>query len=386
MPQSFDIAAFRARFPSLGHLVYLNSGSYGLLADSVDAAFQTYLDRRRAVGADWDGWVGELEAVRGAVAALLAVDADEIAITGSASAGLNAVASALRFDDGRDTILVSNADFPTGAQIWHAQEAAGARVVHVPERGPEPIPVEAFERLIDERTAIVALSQVCYRHGARLSDDDIRAIADIAHARGALVLLDTYQIVGTAVIHPRALGVDIAVGGMLKYLLGTSGIGFLYVAREWIERLQPRTSGWFAQDDIGAMDIFGNRPSASARRFEAGTPPVPSLAPARAGIEEIVRVGLEAIEAQVRHVTRHAMDRLDAAGIAFSNPRDDAHRGPLISIPSRDEAALVRALMERSIVTSSRDGHVRAGFHAYNHEGDAETFVAALSDLRDLLA
>jgi selenocysteine lyase/cysteine desulfurase len=385
MVSQFDSAAFRARFPSTGHLTYLNSGSYGLLANEVKAAFQQYLDTRLLSGADWGGWVGLLEQVRAALAGLLGAHADEIAITASASSSFNAVASTLEMRDGRDTIVVTDADFPTGAQIWHAQERAGWRVLHVPEAADGAIPIDAFDRAIDERTALVALSHLCYRHGRRMADDDIRAVAAIAHARGAHVLIDSYQIVGTLPIDPHALDVDFMIGGMLKYLVGTAGIGFLWVRPSLVETLHPRASGWFAQADVSGMDIHRNRPSPTARRFEAGTPPVPSLAPALAGIELIAAAGLPAIGDRIRQVTRYAMDRLDAAAIGFDNPREDKRRGPLIAIPAPDAPRLVDALLERQIVTTSRDGRIRAGFHAYNDEADVDRFVEVLATLRDLL-
>jgi selenocysteine lyase/cysteine desulfurase len=380
-----DIDALRSRFPSLPSLVYLSSGSYGLLADTVSAAFSSYLETRVRHGADWAGWVGVLEAVRARMATLLTVDSDEIAITGSASAGLNALAGAMDFSGKRNRVLVSNFEFPTSAQIWHAQERVGAEVVHVPELEEGVIPVEHFTRLIDERTAVVALSQLCYRHGGRIPDDDIRAIAKVAHDNGAIVVLDTYQIVGTVPIDPRALDVDVCVGGMLKYLLGTAGIGFMYIRSSLIESILPRATGWFAQADPQAMNIFANDPSPSARRFEGGTPPVPSCIASVAGLDIILGIGLQAIGDHIRHITRHAMTGLTEAGISFANPDSDDRRGPLLSIPARDENALVAALAARGIITSSRDGRLRAGFHFYNNEGDADAFVAALSDHRDLL-
>ncbi len=386
MDASFDVHAFRSRFKSLPSLVYLNSGSYGLLSDAVARAFEDYLQTRIARGADWGGWVASLETTRRLMAQILQVDADEVAITGSASAGLNAIASALDFRRPRNKLVVSNFDFPTSAQIWHAQEPSGAEVVHVPESDDGILPLEYFERVIDENTALVVLSQVCYRHGGRVPDEDIRAIARMAHDKGALVLLDTYQIIGSEPINPRALDVDIAAGGMLKYLLGTAGIGFLYVRGSLIQQLHPRASGWFAQADTNAMDIFANDPSLTARRFEAGTPSVASCGAAAAGLQLILDTGLDAIGRQVRSVTRYALDRLQDANIRVGNPVSDDRRGPLISIPSRDQNALVAALAEQNIVTSSRDGRLRAGFHAYNHEPDVDVFITALIDHRALLA
>jgi len=90
----------------------------------------------------------------------------------------------------------------------------------------------------------------------------------LARAKGAKVLLDCYQSVGSLDINVKALDVDFAAGGMLKYLLGTAGLGFMYVRDACVKSLLPTNSGWFAQSDIGAMDITANRPAPSARRFE----------------------------------------------------------------------------------------------------------------------
>ncbi|WP_380871800.1 putative aminotransferase YcbU [Sphingomonas sp. DBB INV C78] len=381
-----DLAAVRARFASLPRLAYFSSGSYGLLSDSVRASFETYLTDRVENGAYWGGWVDRLEQVRSQVASLFGVDTDEIAITASASAGLNAIASAFDFAGPRNKVVASNFEFPTSGQIWHAQSPVGAQVVHIAEKEDGTIPLQPFLDAIDDRTAVVALSHVCYRHGGKIPDYDIRAIAAAAHRHGAIVILDCYQVAGSERIDPRALDVDVCVGGMLKYLLGTGGIGYLYVRRELVDRLTPRASGWFAQADPNAMDIFANVPSPSARRFEAGTPPVPNLYAAGAGLDLILGIGLDAIGAHVRTITRLAIDRFAAEGISLATPLDDARRGPLLAIRSKDEVALVERLAEQQVMTSSRDGKVRAGFHFYNDEADVERLVRALTDNRALLA
>lgn len=379
MPASPDFEKFRAKFPTTGSKAYLNSGSYGLLADSVRAAMERYLSDRTERGADWGAWVGLEEEVRRQMATLLGAQTEEIAVTASASAGINAVASSIDFSKRRKAV-VSNYEFPTSAQIWHAQEKRGAEVVHVSEAGDRTIPLSHFESAIDEDTAIVALSHVCYRHGGKLSADDIRAIAKVAHERGALVILDCFQSVGTESIDPGALGVDFCVGGMLKYLLGTAGIGFLWVRNALAEKLVPTTSGWFAQADTHAMDIFANDPGPGARRFQAGTPPVPSLYMAQAGLGLIIGLGLDAIETRVRSLTRLALDRLADEKIAVATPDDDARRGPMVAVRARDDNALVARLIDQGIITSCRDGNVRAGFHAYNNEADIDRFIKALCE------
>jgi selenocysteine lyase/cysteine desulfurase len=248
-------------------------------------------------------------------------------------------------------------------------------VVHVPRAPDGYIPLEHFEKLIDEDTLLVAVTHVCFRNGAKL---DIPGIVRLAHAKGAKVLLDCYQAVGGITVNVKKLDVDFAVGGMLKYLLGTAGIGFLYVRDRLIRELTPTNSGWFAQEQITAMDITANRPSPTARRFEAGTPPVVNCYATEAGLKIIQEVGTDAIEARVRQLTARCLDAL--AGIAWEavTPRQDARRGPMVAVAARDPARLFAKLMDQDIVTSFRDSNIRATIHFYNSEDDIDTFVAAL--------
>lgn len=379
MDMTTDFAALRSRFPLLAHKTYLNSGSYCALADSVEAAFQNYLNDRLAVGANWDVWVMKNEAVRAGVARLLHAQPDEIAVTASVSAGINALASAMDFSGQRNKVVISDFEFPTNAQIWHAQELRGAEIVHVGRNADGYIPVDRFEQAIDERTALVAITHVCFRNGAKL---DVGKIAELAHARGARILVDCYQAVGSFEIDVKELDLDFAAGGMLKYMLGTAGIGFLYVREELVRQLTPTNTGWFAQENITAMDISANRPSPTARRFEAGTPPVVNCYAAEAGLKILLEVGIGAIGERTCQLTGLCMDRLEAIGWPSVTPRADDRRGATVALPSRDAAGLAKALMDRDIVTSYRDDNVRASFHFYNNEADVDALIAALVDLR----
>jgi len=378
-----DFKALRREFPLLQHMTYLNSCSYCALANDVKAAFDNYLLDRLQVGANWDVWVTKNEAVRALMAQLLHATPDEIAVTASASAGLNALATALQFSGERNKVVISDFEFPTNAQIWHAQEQRGARVVHVKRNADGYIPPEAFVEHIDEQTKLVAITHVCFRNGARL---DIGAVAKLARAKGALVLLDCYQSVGSVDIDVKALDVDFAVGGMLKYLLGTAGIGFLYVRDSLVRSLHPTHTGWFAQENIFAMAIDANRPSPTARRFEAGTPPVVSCYASEAGLKIMLDVGMPAIERRIRELTRSCMEKLRDIGWASVTPSQDERRGAMICVPSKASGALAQELMRRNIVASHRDDNLRVCFHFYNNDEDVDVLVAALRELREQFA
>jgi len=376
-----DWARIRAQFPVLEEKTYLNSCAYGALATNVMQALRRYVDDRLEKGTDWNYWVERNESVRAAVAQFLGAKQDEIAVTASASAGINSIASALDFSQARNKVVISDLEFPTNAQIWYAQEQRGAKVTRVAEEDGY-IPVERFESAIDENTLIVALTQVCFRNGARL---DMQSIAEIARRKGALLLVDGYQGLGTIDFSVKDYQPDFVVGGMVKYLLGTAGIGFLYVRKALIQSLLPTVTGWFAQSDIFAMNTSSYDPAPNARRFEMGTPPVPNCYAAEAGLNILARIGMPAIEARIAELTEAIIREAQAAGYSLAVPTERGKHGALITIRTHDEVALITALEDQGIVTSGRFNNLRIAPHFYNDFDDIDTLFRALHKHRHLL-
>jgi selenocysteine lyase/cysteine desulfurase len=376
--------AIRGEFPIFAHTTYVNSCSQGALSHRVRAAYEEYLEGWDENGAEWEHWVERAEAARAAFARLLHATPDEVAVTTSVTQGVSAIVSALPFErGGRTKIVISEHEFPTVGQIAHAQELRGAEVVHVTPEADGSIPVERFAAAIDERTALVCCTTLSYRTGHR---HDVAGIAAVARERGALVLADSYQAVGAIDVDAVALGVDFVTGGTVKYLLASAGLGFLYVRGGLLPELVPTQTGWFADEDIFQMDISDYSPHATARRFDAGTPPVPNIYGGVAGMSIVEEAGLQAIEAHVSGLATRLIDGLDELGASVVTPRDPARRGPLVCVRSTDVDALVRELAAERIVTSSRDGNLRIALHLYNVEEDVDTILAALARCPHLLA
>jgi selenocysteine lyase/cysteine desulfurase len=371
----------RSRFPIFERLVYINSCSQGALSDAVRQSYEDYLRDWDDRGAPWEYWVERTEAARGAFAGLVGAAPDEVAVTTSLSAGVSALASGLRFAR-RSTVVTTDLEFPTIGQIWHAQEARGARVVHVPAAESGLVPLDRFERAIDDDTLLVSLTHVCYRTGAML---DVEPVVRLAHERGALVLLDAYQSVGSLPIDVRELDVDFLAAGVLKYLLGSAGLGFLYARRDVVERVWPTATGWFADRDVFEMDISDYSPAADARRFQSGTPPIPAIYAGIAGIELMQEIGIEDTRAHVNDLNHRLIEGVDALRARLATPRKPRRRGALVCIASNDVQALVAAMRREGIVVSERDGNVRISAHAYNSVEDVDAVLAALQRNRRLL-
>jgi selenocysteine lyase/cysteine desulfurase len=286
---------------------------------------------------------------------------------------VSALASAVRFDE-RPKVVISDYEFPTIGQIWHAQQLRGAEV-HVVD--PERV-VEA----IDERTAIVSVTAVCYRNGSRLP---VEEIARVAHERGALCLLDAYQAAGSIPLDVTSLGVDAFATGVLKYLLGSAGLAFLWTRPGLATELTPTETGWFADRDIFEMAHTRYAPAPNARRFQSGTPPVPAIYAGIAGMELMREIGVAETREHVTALNDRLIAGVDELGGVVVTPREPEHRGALVCIRSTDAPSLVRALGEEGVVTSERDSNLRVSPHAYNNEDDIDAVLAALGKYRHLL-
>jgi selenocysteine lyase/cysteine desulfurase len=363
----------RARFPIFETKTYVNSCSQGALSDSVRAAYLDYLDGWDERGAPWDFWVERTETARATFARLVSAEPDDVAVTTSLSAGVSALASAIDFTE-RPKVVITDYEFPTIGQIWHAQQLRGAEVVVV-----EP---ERVEEAIDERTAVVSITAVCYRNGAMLPAKEIAALGK---AKGALVLLDAYQAAGSVPLDVRELGVDALATGVLKYLLGSAGLGFLWTRPGLAQELTPTETGWFADENIFAMDHRRYAPAANARRFQSGTPPVPAIYGGIAGMELMEEIGVAETRAHVNGLNERLIAGVDELGATLVTPREQERRGALLCVRATDAPALVNALGEDGIVTSERDSNLRISLHAYNNEADVDAVLTGLAKHRALL-
>jgi selenocysteine lyase/cysteine desulfurase len=374
--------AARARFPIFEHTIYANSCSQGALSTDVRDAYEAYLAGWDAHGAEWEHWVERAEAARSTFARLVVAQPDEIAVTTSVSQAVSALVSALPLGE-RPRIVISEFEFPTVGQIAHAQELRGAEVVHVRPDDDGRIPLERFAAAIDERTSLVCCTAISYRTGYRL---DVAEVAALAHERGALCLADSYQAAGAIPLDVGQLGVDLLTAGTVKYLLASAGLAFMYVRPELHERLVPTQTGWFADEDIFRMDISDYSPAPTARRFDSGTPPVPNIYAGIAGMGIVEGAGVAAIEAHVRQLSTDLVTAVGELGATVATPTGDGEYGPLVCVASTDPEALVAALGEDRIVTSSRDMNLRISLHLYNVAADVERIVESLAKHRHLLA
>lgn len=374
-----QLEKLRSRFPILREKAYFYSCSQGALSVDAENGMREYADSWRSSSAPWDEWVGAYEKMREEFASFIHADPDEVAIATSASAAIGAVASALTFEQ-RDKVVMGEYEFPTMGHIWLAQQRRGAKV-HFLNGVEGKIPLETYEHAIDERTSIVPITQVSFLNGNR---PEAAAIAELAHARGALAFLDGYQDCGTRPLDVKALNVDFFVTGALKYLLGPPGLAFLYVKRELIERLTPTVTSWMAQRDVFAFNTQKFDPAPAARRFEGGSPPIPNIYMARPALRLLTGFGMDQVAERISRLSRYFLEGICDLGIQTKT--EPTTTGPLVVVRAIDSAQAVARLAEHGIVTSARHDGVRFSFHAYNSLDDVRTALQAIQKNVALMA
>ncbi|HYG72907.1 MAG TPA: aminotransferase class V-fold PLP-dependent enzyme [Actinomycetota bacterium] len=378
-----DLASYRDEFPVLARKTYLISASLGPISRRARANVDDYLDAWASKGAPDHVWFEDIfpsmRRLKATFGRLAGCDPDELAITTNISIALATIASALDFGE-RHKIVMSELDFPTDGHVWLAHAKRGVEIEWLRSPDGLTIPLEEYDRAIDERTAVVMVNRVLYRSSAIV---DAKEICRIARERGALSFLDDYHGIGIVPLDLHDLGADLYTAGVLKWLCGGPGLAFLYARRDLLPRLEPMVTGWFATAEPFTFDNQHLEYHPSARRLEHGTPPAPVFFLAEGGLDVIAEVTPARIRHRQGELTDHVIERADELGLPVRTPRDRDGRGGVVNVGVGPEASKIcHALLERDVCTDYRGDGLRISPHFFNTEGDVDH---AFEELRSLL-
>ncbi len=371
MPDPFR----RSEFPILGKRTYLNSCSLGALSHRAESYLREFLDRWHTMGASaWYGhWLGRVEDLRARVARLHGADAAQVALTPSTSLALATVAESVP-REGRNRVVCTELDFPTLVYQWQVRPEID--LVVLPSPDGVRIDPEQFEAAVDERTLFLATSHVFFATGYI---QDLPALTDIARRSGARTLIDGYQGAGQIELDLPAWGVDFYTSGPLKWLCGGPGLSYLYIRAPLVTELEPRLTSWFAHRRQFDFDVTRFEYRDDARRFEMGTPALPTVHTALGGQEVVDEVGMASVVERNAELTAHLIDAAQAADLRLSVAADPARRSAIVMVRHDDPGAAVRHLAREGIIVDYRPGHVRVSPHFYNTEDEVERCVEILA-------
>lgn len=383
-PEAERLAAVRAALPALDAGIYLNTGSSGPLPAETAAAMEQLQQYELTVGRGhvqgFHDFLDRLAEARATIAALLVADPDDIAVTHAATDGMNIGVLGLDWRAG-DRAVTTRLEHPGGSgPLVLLRERWGVEVdfLDVGDGGDHERVLDAFDRAIDERTKVVVISHVLWATGAVMP---VRAIADLAHDRGAVVVVDGAQSAGAIQVDLAATGADVyAIPGQ-KWLLGPEGTGAVAVTAAARERLAPSRAGWYAFERIdgdGAAAFWR-----TAQRYEGSSFHRPSVVGLARSVGWLsMFIGLDWIHERGPRLARWAHDRLAAIpGVTVITPRE--HMATLISFRidgwTPDEAmAELGARVFAIVRTLPLVDALRISIGFFNSEDELERFCAAV--------
>ncbi|HEX8724483.1 MAG TPA: aminotransferase class V-fold PLP-dependent enzyme [Gemmatimonadaceae bacterium] len=375
------LLAYRGEFPILEHTTYLVSNSLGAMPRAVPERLAEYVDEwaEQGVRAWSRSWWQMPGLVGDEIAPLIGADAGQVVMVGNVTLGQATVLTAIDYPPQRNRIVMTELDFPSVRYLYDRLAARlGAEIVVVPAAADGiSVDADAVVAAIDERTRLVCISQVLFRSAFVM---DVAPIARRARVMGALLSLDAFHAVGVMPVDVKALGVDFLTGGVLKWLCGGPGGGFLYVAPGVQSTLEPALTGWLAHEQPFAFDAEMSY-AQGPYRWLNGTPAIPALYAAIEGPRIVRRAGVDAIRAKSMRQTARLIELADARGYPVRTPRDAGRRGGTVAFDVPHAYEVSEYLLSRDVLVDFRpNAGIRVAPHFYTRDDELESVVALMDE------
>src|SRR6202171_2822 len=381
-----ELLSWRDEFPILGRTTYMISNSLGAMPRGVYASMHAYADSwgQRGVRAWEEGWWEMAVGVGNHIAPLIGAAPGEISLHQNVTLTQAVICSCFDFQGPRKKVVMTELEFPSVQYFYDEQRRHGAHIETVPAPDAIRIDLDKFLAAIDETTLLVPVSHVLFRSSYIVN---ARAIIERAHRVGAHVILDLYQATGTIPVDARSLGVDFAVGGVLKWLCGGPGVAYLYVREDLRAKLRPALTGWLAHRrpfafEGGAIDRRG-----ACFRFLYGTPPLTALYACQPGLEIINKVGVRAIREKSLHMTRLLREGAMSRGWRVNTPESPDARAGTVSVDCPHAPEVCQELIAREILVDYRPrAGVRVSPHFYNREEECDFVLSQIAEMLETRA
>lgn len=367
-----DLAAIRTLFPVTERMVFLNNAAESPLNGLVRKRLEEYLDL--AAQAPHQRPPAR-NPVRPILARLLGGQPEEYALVTSTGAGIGLTAAGFAWKHG-DNVVVPADEHWNNTFPWLALRDRGVEVRIVPLDADLRVDPARVAAQVDHRTRMVAVAAVRHTTGFRA---DLPDLSRIAHARGALLVVDGIQAAGAVPLNVDSDGIDVLACGGFKWLLGMPGTGFLYIRQGLWDVIRPTLPGMFSAED----DLDELRWLPGAQRYETGSLPYALFHAWTAGLELLLEIGVPAIQERILALTSRLIEGLRAKGMTLVSPvGSKQERSAILSFtagsPEANQALFAR-LTAQDISISLRGGRCRVSPSFYNTEEEIDRFLETLA-------
>ena len=370
-----DPLGVRADFPILENgRTFLNSAYVTPSPRVVPAAGVAFLNAKATRPVTVGEMLGKANEVRGQFAALINATPDEIGFLFATTEGENAVANTVPFAPG-DNVVVDDLHYDGALVVYRQLEKRRGVEMRIVRHRDGAITPADFARLVDARTRLISVSYVSSVNGLR---HDVRALADLAHAHGAMIHVDAIQALGMIPVDVRADDVDFLCSGTYKWLLGGFGIAPFYIRRSLLDRLPPDRFGIFGVESQTPGPQFEVRKT--ARRYDYATLPFAEVHQLGAALSYVQKVGVARIADHTLGLTRRLEAGLVAQGHRLFTPA--GNRSSILCFRTTKPAVDVRAAFnDAKVDVTVREDHVRVSPALFNTAADIDAMLAVTRKL-----
>jgi selenocysteine lyase/cysteine desulfurase len=361
---------------ALGEGIYLLNHSVGRPPRSAESAAKTGFFEPWQTGdvEPWEPWFAEVDRFRAAVAALLGSASDNVCPQANLSSALTKIVHALPRRVGRDTIVYTEADFPSMGFVLAMAGRAGFRLRCIPDTADFGS-LECWESTLDDDCCLALITHV---HSNTSRQVPVADICRLARDREVMTVVDVAQSAGIVPIDAGAWDADFIVGSCVKFLCGGPGAGFLWVNDRVLHECQPTDVGWFSHDDPFEFDIHEFRYAESALRFWGGTPAVLPYAVAANSLETLIDIGIERIRAHSLELTQTIINSVPRK-VLFTPARPASRGGTVVLDFGEQRSAAIHALAEAGVHFDARRTGMRLSPHVYTSKEEIETVISCLA-------
>jgi selenocysteine lyase/cysteine desulfurase len=374
-----DWQKIRGYFPIAREWVYLNHAAMGPTPIQVVEKMAELYRARLARDVTEEHNLDCNESVREKVAQLIGARPEEIAFCGNTSEGVIRAADAVPLEAG-DNIVIPDQEFPANAYPWLALRTRGVEVRFV-SAANDWYHLENFERALDSRTRVVAVSWVSFVNGFRV---DLPGLSALCQDRGVRLFVDAMQGAGALRLDLERTAVDFLAFHSVKWLCGPFGVGVFYCSRKAMRSLAPTLLGWRSVQRQGLEDLldFSLPVFESARRFEWGSPNATAIAGFGAALDLFLEIGPAAIEERILGLSGLLSTALVDRGLELTSCLKTGHRSGITTFRLPQAEEFVLAARAQRIAVSLRKGTVRVSIHFFNNEDDLARLLEFLDSWR----
>jgi len=361
---------------ALGEGIYLLNHSVGRPPLSAETAARDGFFEPWRTGAiePWDAWFAEVDRFRAAVGALLGSDAENVCPQANLSSALTKIVHALPRHIGRDTIVYTEADFPSMGFVLAMAGRAGFRLRCIPDTADFST-LDCWKSALDEDCCLALVTHV---HSNTSRQVPVGDICRLAREREIMTVVDVAQSAGIVPIDVDGWNADFVIGSCVKFLCGGPGAGFLWVNDRVLHECRPTDVGWFSHADPFEFDIHNFRYAESALRFWGGTPAVLPYSVAANSLETILGIGVERIRAHSLELTQALIDNVPRKYL-FTPARPASRGGTVVLDFGEQQSVAAAALRDAGVYFDVRRTGMRLSPHIYTSREEIETVVSCLA-------